>query len=215
MFSVPEFSEFEVDAADTYKTIRALSEGIFKEKGSKFIASARPVSQETEIKTIIEGIRKEHHVAKHHCYAYILGQDGITWRANDDGEPSGTAGRPILGQIRSCGLTNVLVVVSRYFGGTLLGVSGLINAYKTAASTALANAEIIDHVIHECYEVKYPYPAMNDVMKIIKEENIIQSEHTFDLECRIILNFRSSAKERILNRLARVQGLTYKFISVR
>jgi uncharacterized YigZ family protein len=202
-------------AADTYKTIRSVSRGIYKEKGSKFIAAAFPIFEEAEIKPIIEDIRKEHHEAKHHGYAYILGQDGLTWRANDDGEPSGTAGRPILGQIRSHGLTNVLIIVSRYFGGTLLGVSGLINAYKSAAEYALESAEIVDHIIHECYEVKYPYPAMNDVMKIIKEENILQSGHSFDLECTIILNFRSSARERILTRLSRIEGLTHKFISVR
>jgi uncharacterized YigZ family protein len=202
-------------ATDTYKTIRSVSRSIYKEKGSKFIAAAFPIFQEAEIKPIIEDIRKEHHEAKHHCYAYILGQDGLTWRANDDREPSGTAGLPILGQIKSHGLTNVLLIVSRYFGGTLLGVSGLINAYKSAAGSALEDAEIIDHIIHECYEVKFPYPAMNDVMKIIKEENIVQSGHSFDLECTIILNFRSSAKERILTRLSRIEGLTHKFISVR
>ncbi len=202
-------------ANDTYKTIRSISRGIYKEKGSKFIAAAFPVSQETEIKAFIEDIRKEHHEAKHHCYAYILGQDGLIWRANDDGEPSGTAGRPILGQIRSYGLTNTMITVSRYFGGTLLGVSGLIKAYKSAAGSALEDAEIFDHIIHEWYEVKFPYSAMNDVMKIIKEENITQSEHSFDLECRISLNFRVSAKEGILSRLSRIEGLSYKFISVK
>lgn len=202
-------------AADTYKTIRSVSRGIYKEKGSKFIAAAFPIFEEAEIKPIIEDIRKEHHEAKHHGYAYILGQDRLTWRANDDGEPSGTAGRPILGQIRSHGLTNVLTIVSRYFGGTLLGVSGLINAYKSAAGYALESAEIVDHIIHECYEVRYPYPAMNDVMKIIKEENILQSGHSFDLECTIIMSFRLSSRERILTRLSRIEGLTHKFISVR
>jgi uncharacterized YigZ family protein len=202
-------------AADTYKTIRSVSRGIYKNKSSKFVAAAFPIFEEDEIKPIIEDIRKEHHVAKHHGYAYILGHDGLTWRANDDGEPTGTAGRPILGQIRSRGLTNVLIIVSRYFGGTLLGISGLINAYKSAAGYALEDAEIIDHIIHESYEVKYPYPAMNDVMKIIKEENITQSGHFFDLECTIILNFRSSARERILTRLSRIEGLTHRFISVR
>jgi uncharacterized YigZ family protein len=204
-----------VASDDIYKTIKSFSEGIYKEKGSRFIASAVPVTTETEIKTILDYTRRNHHEAKHHAFAYILGKDGIAWRANDDGEPSGTAGRPILGQIKSRGLTNVLVIVTRYFGGTLLGTSGLINAYKTAAASALENAEIIDHIIHEYYEVKYPYSAMNNVMKIIKEENIIQAEHSFDLECSIVLSFRSSSKEKVLGRLSKVDGLTCRFLSSR
>jgi uncharacterized YigZ family protein len=199
-------------ANDTYKTIRSLSHGIYKEKGSKFIAEAWPVTEESEIKIIMENTRKEHHEARHHCYAYLLGQDGLMWRANDDGEPSGSAGRPILGQIKSHGLTNVLIIVSRYFGGTLLGVSGLINAYRSAASSALENAEIIDHIIQEYYEIIFPYSSMNDVMSVIKDENITKSEQFFDLECRIRLNFRFSASERILNRLSKINGLKYKFL---
>jgi uncharacterized YigZ family protein len=199
-------------ANDTYKTIRSLSHGIYKEKGSRFIAEAWPVTEESEIKIIMENTRKEHHEARHHCYAYLLGQDGLMWRANDDGEPSGSAGRPILGQIKSHGLTNVLIIVSRYFGGTLLGVSGLINAYRSAASSALENAEIIDHIIQEYYEIIFPYSCMNDVMSVIKDENITKSEQFFDLECRIRLNFRFSASERILNRLSKINGLKYKFL---
>ena len=200
-------------ASDSYKTIKSVSEGIYKEKGSKFIAFAYPVFQEEEIKAIIEKTRKAHHNARHHCFAYILGSEGDTWRVNDDGEPSGTGGRPILGQIRSRNLTNILIVVSRYFGGSLLGVSGLTNAYKSAAMSALDNAEIIDHIIQEFYEIEFPYSVMNDVMMVIKEENITQSKQSFDLECRVMLNFRSSAKERILDRLSRITGLNYRFIS--
>ena len=200
---------------DIYKTIKGVSHGLYREKGSRFISVAFPVAGEPEIRSIIEGIRKEHHEARHHCYAYSLGNEGEIWRANDAGEPSGTAGRPILGQIRSFGLTNILVVVSRYFGGTLLGVSGLINAYKSAAESALSNAEIIDHIVHESYEIKYPYSAMNDVMKIIKDEDIIQTDHTFDLECRIILHFRLSARERIFSRFSRIEGLEYRFLEVK
>jgi uncharacterized YigZ family protein len=203
-----------MSSANTYKTIKSVSNGLHKEKGSKFISAAFPVSDETEIKNFIEETRKEHHEARHHCYAYMTGKDGMTWRANDDGEPSGTAGRPILGQIKSFGLTNVLIIVSRYFGGTLLGVSGLINAYKSAAESALSNAEIIDHIILETYEITYPYQAMNDVMKILKEENISQSDHKFDIECRIVISFRSSASDQILKRLTRVEGLCYRFKSV-
>lgn len=204
-----------MEISDSYKTLKSVSFGIYKEKGSKFISEAYPVTNESEIKFNLENIRKNHHEAKHHCYAYILGKDGRVWRANDDGEPSGTAGKPIMGQIRSFELTNVLIVVSRYFGGTLLGVSGLINAYKSAAESALTNAEIIDHIIHEFYEITYPYSDMNDVMKIIKEENITQSDHTFDLECRIIIDFRSSAKEKIIERFSRIEGLSYRFLSAK
>jgi uncharacterized YigZ family protein len=162
----------------------------------------------------LEEVRKEHHEAKHHSYAYMLGENGLVWRANDDGEPSGTAGRPILGRIKSYGLTNVLVIVSRYFGGTLLGISGLINAYKSAAESALANAEIIDHVVRLTYEITYPWAAMNDVMKLIKEENIIQKEQQFDTGCRIVVQFRSSALDKINARFSRIGGLELRFLSV-
>jgi uncharacterized YigZ family protein len=198
---------------DTYKTIKSVSEGIYKEKGSKFIATACPVINEEEIKILLDKTRKSHHSARHHCYAYMIGYKSDTWRANDDGEPSGTGGRPILGQIRSYNLTNILVIVSRYFGGTLLGVSGLTNAYKSAAKSALENAEIINQIIQDYYEIVFPYSVMNDVMTIIKEENISQSKQSFDLECRVTINFRSSASERILSRLSKVEGLKYKRIS--
>jgi uncharacterized YigZ family protein len=200
--------------SDTYKTIKSVSCGIYKEKGSKFLAEAYPVSDESEIKSIIDKVRKEHHAARHHCYAYLLGTREMQWRVSDAGEPSGTAGRPILGQIKSSGLTNVLVVVSRYFGGTLLGVSGLINAYKSAAASSLNNAEIIEYIIHESYEITYPYSAMNEVMKILKNENVLQSDHSFDMTCRIRISFRSSARERILFRLSSVEGLNYRLLSV-
>lgn len=198
--------------SDTYKTISSPSEGLFKEKGSRFIAFAYPVSDQEEIKPIIDTLRKEHHEARHHCFAYMLGQERVNWRANDDGEPSGTAGRPILGQINSYGLTNILIVVTRYFGGTLLGVSGLINAYKSAAESAIQGAEIIDCTLQEFYEITYPYISMNDVMKILKEETIGQTDQSFNLECRIKVNFRSSSREKILTRLSRITGLEYKYL---
>jgi uncharacterized YigZ family protein len=200
---------------DTYKTIKSVSSGLFKDKGSRFVSAAFPVSAESEVRQIIEEIRREHHEARHHCYAYVIGSNNEIWRANDDGEPSGTAGRPILGQIRSFGITNTLIVVSRYFGGTLLGVSGLINAYRSAAEAALLNAEIIDHIIQECYEITYPYSAMNDIMRIIKEENIEQAGHSFDLECRITVHFRLSLRERIMTRFSRIEGFKSRFISVK
>ncbi len=201
--------------SDTYKTITSSSQGIYKDKGSRFISIAIPVSDQEEIKPIIEKIKKEHHEARHHCYAYMIGHERLAWRVNDDGEPSGTAGRPILGQINSYGLTNIIIVVSRYFGGTLLGVSGLINAYRSAAASAIENAEIIEKTLQEYYEITYPYISMNDVMRILKEENVGQSEQSFDLECRILLNFRISFKEKILNRLSRIEGLTYRYLETR
>lgn len=197
---------------DEYKTIRKASDGLYREKGSRFVSVALPVQNESEIKSHVEAIRKEHHEARHHCFAWVLGPEGTSWRANDDGEPSGTAGRPILGQIRSFGLTNILIVVSRYFGGTLLGVSGLINAYRTAANSALGHSEIIEHVIRDHYEISFPYQAMNDVMKVIKEEEIYQSDQLFDLECRMTVSFRSSSGEKILGRLSRISGLVYRFL---
>jgi uncharacterized YigZ family protein len=201
--------------SDSYTTIKSFSNGIYKEKGSRFIASAYPVSDAEEIKPIIDKIRKENHEAKHHSYAYMIGHERLIWRINDDGEPSGTAGRPILGQINSSGLTNILIVVSRYFGGTLLGVSGLINAYRSAAGSALKNAEIIELTLQEYYEISYPYISMNDVMRILKEESISQSDQSFDLECRIKVNFRVSDRDKILNRLSRIEGIKYRFLDSR
>jgi uncharacterized YigZ family protein len=201
--------------SDTYRTIKSSAEGIYKEKGSRFVSKAIPVYDQGEIKMMIDQIRKDHHLARHHCLAYMLGQERLLWRVSDDGEPSGTAGRPILGQINSYGLTNILIVVSRYFGGTLLGVSGLINAYRTAAASAIQNAEQVELTLQEYYEISYPYISMNDVMKILKEENVGQSAQTFELECRIRLNFRASAKEKILNRLLRINGLEARYLETR
>ncbi|MCX6254275.1 MAG: YigZ family protein [Bacteroidia bacterium] len=201
--------------SDSYTTIKSPSQGIYKEKGSRFIAFACPVSHQEEIKPIIDKIRKEHHEAKHHCYAYMIGKERMVWRVNDDGEPSGTAGKPILGQINSFGLTNILIVVSRYFGGTLLGVSGLINAYRSSACSAIRNAVIIECTLQEFFEITYPYVSMNDVMKILKEEYIGQSDQTLDLECRIKINFRASAREKILTRFSRIEGLKYRYLETR
>lgn len=198
--------------ADTYKTILSPSGGVYKEKGSRFVSVAMPFSDQEEIKPIIDKIRKEHHEARHHCYAYMIGHERTVWRANDDGEPSGTAGKPILGQINSHELTNILIVVSRYFGGTLLGVSGLINAYRTAAASAIQNSKPVELTLQDYYEITYPYISMNDVMRILKEEDVGQSGQQFDLECRILLNFRVSSKDKILNRLSRVDGLKCTYL---
>jgi uncharacterized YigZ family protein len=200
---------------DQYKTIRSSSNGLYKDKGSRFLASAFPVTTIEEVKPLIDGIRREYHEARHHCYAYMIGSDRNNWRTNDDGEPSGTAGRPILGQINSYGLTNILIVVSRYFGGTLLGVSGLIHAYKTAACDAICNAEIVERTVHDFFLLTFPYSAMNDIMKILKEENAGQSDQKFELQCSLIADFRVSVREKVLNRIARIEGVSYTFIDTK
>ena len=196
--------------SDTYLTIKAFSQGLFKEKGSRFIALAYPVSTQEEIKSILENIRKEHHAARHHCFAWVLGQSRQMHRVSDDGEPSGSAGKHILGQINASELTNILIVVVRYFGGKLLGISGLINAYRSAAESAINNSEITEHFIRDYFELIFPYSSVNDVMKIIKDEEIKQSHHKFELECSMTINFRTSARERILNALSRIEGLKYR-----
>jgi uncharacterized YigZ family protein len=195
--------------SDTYLTIKAFSQGLYKEKGSRFIALAYPVTTQEEIKNILDNIRREHHSARHHCFAWMLGQERQTFRANDDGEPSGSAGKPILGQINSFELTNILIVVVRYFGGKLLGVSGLINAYRSAAESAIKESEIIEQYIQDYYDLIFPYSSINDVMKVIKDEDINMSKQKFENECRLTINFRSSARERILNSLSRINGLKY------
>lgn len=194
--------------SDTYKTVASDAHGLFKDRGSRFIALVIPVSDQAEIKEKLEELRKEYHDARHHCYAWVLGPDRQTWRANDDGEPSGTAGRPILGQINSRELTDILIVVIRYFGGTLLGVSGLINAYRSAAEDALSNALIIEKTVMQAFIIKFPYLSMNDVMKVLKEEGCSQSGHSYGNDCSVEISVRSSAAERITERLRKIDGLT-------
>ncbi len=192
---------------DTYKTIAAASEGLFKDKGSKFIAYAFPVTSEDQIKEIIQTIKKEHYSARHHCYAWRLGHEKLLFRANDDGEPSSTAGKPILGQIQSFDLTNILIVVVRYFGGTLLGVSGLINAYRNAAFDAINQAEIVEKLVEKDLLIEFDYGVMNDVMKLFKDEKLIQIDPEFDLRCRIKTLVRLSEVPRILDNFAKIEGL--------
>lgn len=200
---------------DTYRTLKSPSKGIFKDRGSRFLAFATPVYSVDEIKPLLDFYRKEYHDARHHCYAYMIGYEKNIWRTNDDGEPSGTGGKPILGQINSKGLTNVLIVVIRYFGGTLLGVSGLINAYRSAASDAISNSEIIEYTVNDYYRVKFPYSSMNEVMKIIKDENLCQSEQIFEMECSIKIGFRLSSKEKILNGLKSLENIAIEYIETR
>ena len=182
---------------DTYHTISSRTTGLYKEKGSKFIALAIPVKDENEVKNELERIRKDYYDARHHCYAYVIGFDKSGWRANDDGEPSGTAGRPIYGQLQSKDLTNVLIVVVRYFGGIKLGVSGLINAYKSAAADALAQADIVERTVNEIYELKFNYDAMNDIMKIVKDDGLLLLNTQFDLECSLTYKIRKKDADRV------------------
>lgn len=200
---------------DEYLTISKPSEGFFKDRGSKFLAFAYPVSSEIEIKELQEKLRSDYYDARHHCFAYMLGLEKEIFRANDDGEPSSTAGKPILGQIRSFDLTNIVVVVIRYFGGTKLGVGGLINAYKTATEDALKNAKIIKKTLHDYYELKFEYPVMNDIMKILKEEKIETYDQKFDLSCSITLSFRKAETEKILSKFDRINDLKIDFIETR
>jgi len=200
---------------DTYKSIAGPSQGIFREKGSRFLSFAYPVTTVEEVKPILDALRKEYHDARHHCYAYLIGHSGETWRTNDDGEPSGTAGRPIMGQIKAFELTNILIVVVRYFGGTLLGVSGLINAYKKSSIDALSNADTIICNIQDNYELLFPYSSLNSVMKVLKDENISPYDQKFDLECKIKIRIRISAREKTIEKLSRVEGLKLNFIDTK
>lgn len=192
---------------DTYKTIVSASEGIYKEKGSKFLAFAIPVNSVEEIKEIIKEYRKKYFDARHVCYAYILGHERTDFRANDDGEPSGTAGRPILGQINSRNLTNVLVVVVRYFGGILLGTGGLVTAYKEAAADALDQAEIVEKTVDEQFTIHFDYILLNDVMRIIKEVNPLVLQQIFDNECKIILSIRKQDAALLSSKLEKITGI--------
>lgn len=200
-----------VEITDTYRTIEAPAEGIYKEKGSKFIAKAYPVRTEEQVKAILEQLREEFYDARHHCYAYIIGAHGNKWRANDDGEPSGTAGKPIHGQLLSFGLTNVLVVVIRYFGGTKLGVSGLINAYKTSTHDALSNAKIITRTADAIYRVTFGYTMMNEVMRLAKEHNLQFIEQHFDNTCFIKVRVRRSMECEFLSKCSKIEGLIADF----
>ena len=197
---------------DTYLTIEKASEGIFKDKGSKFFAYAFPVSSEEKIKEHLAELRKLHPSARHHCYAFRLGAAKQAFRANDDGEPSNTAGKPILGQIQSKDLTNILIVVVRYFGGTLLGVSGLINAYKLAALDSIQNATIIEKTVDEVYELKFDYLQMNDVMRIIKDEHLQILHQNFELNGELSFSVRKSNSTKMYDMFSKISNLEIKFI---
>lgn len=194
---------------DEFRTIKAPSEGLYKEKGSKFIALAFPVKDPEAVQDRIDEVRKKYHDARHHCYAYRLGTgEAEEFRWNDDGEPSGTAGRPIHGQLQSFELTNVLVVVVRYFGGTKLGTGGLIRAYKTATREALEAAVKMRRVILEELELRFEYPLLNEVMRIVKEEDLKITDQDFTTSCIMKVASRKSQIEKIKNKFEAVFGVS-------
>ncbi len=196
---------------DTYRTIENSSEGVFRDRGSKFLAYAFPINSEAEIKTIVNGLKTEHPKVNHHCWAMRLGTDRTVFKVNDDGEPSGTAGRPILNILLSRDLTNILVVVVRYFGGTLLGVPGLINAYKQATEDALDHAVIVEKTVNDVYTILFDYLQMNVVMRIIKEENITVLSQQFDNSCSMQISIRKMQVNQALSKLNKVDGLKVSF----
>lgn len=197
---------------DTYQTIANASEGHFKDRGSKFIGYAFPIRNEQEAKEALLNVKKEHPSATHHCYAYRLGIDKTAFRINDDGEPSGSAGRPILNQLFSMNVTYVMVIVVRYYGGTMLGIPGLINAYKTATQIAIEQNTLISKTVNDVYEIAFDYLQLNDVMRIIKEENLIIQEQAFDNACIIRLEIRKGSVNKSLDLLEKITSLKITYI---
>ncbi len=197
---------------DTYKTIVGPSEGLYKDKGSKFLAFAAPVQTAEEAMAFVEKIRKEYHDARHVCYAYMLGYERNTFRANDDGEPSGTAGKPILGQINSANLTNIVVAVVRYFGGILLGTSGLIVAYKTAAAEAINAAETIEKLVEQPIMFTYGYESMNQVMRIVKDFSLNIIKHEQDFNCRLTVMCRLTLVDAVVDKVEQLRTVKVDII---
>ena len=197
---------------DTYKEIKSHATGIYKEKGSKFIAYAYPVYSEDEVKEKLEEVKKLEYAARHHCYAYVLNPDKSAWRANDDGEPSSTAGKPILGQIQSNELTNILIVVVRYFGGVKLGVPGLIRSYKIAAAAAIANATILSKKIKEHYDVSFKYPQMNYIMRIVKEFDLEVVNTNFGMDCKLTFSVEKSKTDIVVKTFKKNHELKIKYL---
>lgn len=191
---------------DSYRSIAGPSEGLYKDNGSRFIALAYPVETEQQVKEILSGLRKEYYDARHHCYAYRLGYKGDVFRASDDGEPSGSAGRPILGQIDSAGLSDILVVVVRYFGGIKLGIPGLIRAYKTSTADALTQATVVEKIASRQFRISFDYFVMNDVMKIIKDLGLPILSQDFGMSCVADLRVRLTLVDDFLKRAGDVEG---------
>lgn len=198
---------------DSYKTIENASEGIFRDKGSKFLAYAYPIRSEEEVKPIITKLRTENPKANHFCYAYRLTPNRAVFRVNDDGEPSGTAGRPILNCLLSEDITNILMVVVRYFGGTLLGVPGLINAYKNASIEAIKASTIVSKTVNDVYEAYFDYLQMNDVMKLSKEENLQILAQQFDTSCILKFEVRKAQLNQVLSKFDKIEGVKLKYLN--
>ena len=192
---------------DSYLTIATLTEGIYKEKGSKFIAFSIPVENAEQVKELVKSYKKEYYDARHVCFAYMIGAERKEWRANDDGEPSGTAGRPILGQINSRELTNILLIVVRYFGGILLGTGGLTTAYKEAAADALNQAQIIEKTVDSEITIHFEYTLMNNVMRIVKENNAQILDQGYDNECFMKLSIRKQELPSITSKMMKIIGV--------
>lgn len=198
-----------MDLVDHYKTISKVSpEVLYKEKGSKFLGYAFPISSEEEVASVIQDLKVKHHKARHWCYAWRLGVENETFRVNDDGEPNNSAGQPIYGQLLSHELTNVLVVVVRYFGGTKLGVGGLVQAYKTAANLALESSKIIQKTVDVIFEIKFDYAHMNKIMRIIKEENIYVLEQKMEISCCFKLAVRKREAENVRSKIENLRCAT-------
>jgi len=195
---------------DTYKTIKSPSQGFFKDRGSKFFGYAYPCSSEEALKIEIEALKKKHHTARHHCYAYRFKQDYSVYRANDDGEPTNAAGKPILGQIDAKELTNVALVVVRYFGGTKLGVGGMMSAYKEAALDTLNQAEIVECTINDTFEVSFGYPEMNTVMRFIKDLGLTIVEQKLEVDCKIRFSVRQKDAEKVKDKFTGLKNIKIK-----
>lgn len=193
---------------DTFTTLAQPAEGLYKEKGSKFIALAFPVYSEDDVKERLAEVRKTYYDARHHCYAYLLGAARTTYRANDDGEPNHSAGDPILGQIRASGFSNVLVIVVRYFGGTKLGVGGLVHAYKTATAEALSGALTVEKHETSLLKIRFEYPQMNDVMSLVKEYNLPVKDQQFEIACALTVETRNQLRETLWQRLHKIEGVS-------
>lgn len=196
---------------DTYKSItKASEEVLFKDKNSKFYGYAFPITSEEQAKVHIEDLKKKHHQARHWCYAWQIGKEEHQFRANDDGEPSNTAGMPIYGQIQSFDVTNILIVVVRHYGGIKLGVGGLINAYKTTAQMALENSKIVKRTIDEVFVLKFDYPEINLVMRVIKEHNLKIIEQKLELDCEIQLSVRKKLAGEIFKKFEGIYKVEIK-----
>ena len=192
---------------DTFRTIIKSSEGLYKEKMSKFLSFAEPCTSAEEAKEIVAMYKKEYYDARHVCWAYMIGHQRLEFRSNDDGEPSGTAGKPILGQINSFNLTDLVVIVVRYFGGIKLGTSGLIEAYRTAAAEALSAADIVEKLVEDTLEVYFEYPLMGEAMRIVKEEGAKVLIQDFTIDCRLKLSLRKSLMPKMRDRFEKVLGI--------